>query len=179
MSRWKIIPGVNLYFITTTVVKWQNVLVSAPILDTMIESLKYCIANKGLHLHGYVLMKNHAHYIVSSEPPKKLSNVMRDYNRFTSYRITELLEETGQNDMLEIFHTAAIKDRRGNQFKVWQDGYHPIAIETNDFFHQKLAYLHDNPVRKGYVEKPDDWTYSSARNYFLDDHSTIWVDCIE
>ena len=30
---------------------------------------------------------------------------------------------------------------------------------------QKLAYIHDNPVKRGYVDKPEDWRYSSARNY--------------
>jgi hypothetical protein len=54
MSRWKIIPGVNLYFVTTTIVEWQNVFVEIPLFEKIIESLKYCCAIKGLHLHGYV-----------------------------------------------------------------------------------------------------------------------------
>ena len=30
---------------------------------------------------------------------------------------------------------------------------------------QKIDYIHYNPVRKGYVDKPEDWRYSSARDY--------------
>ncbi|TCL34896.1 hypothetical protein EV691_101338 [Azotobacter chroococcum] len=30
---------------------------------------------------------------------------------------------------------------------------------------QKLDYIHHNPVRRGYVERPEHWRYSSARNY--------------
>ena len=30
---------------------------------------------------------------------------------------------------------------------------------------QKLEYAHYNPVRRGFVDKPEDWRYSSARNY--------------
>jgi putative transposase len=179
MSRWKIIPSVNSYFITTTVVEWQNILNSVSILESIIKSLKYCIAQKGLHLHAYVLMPNHAHYIVSLETSKKLSDVIRDFNRFTSRRITEELEETGRIDSLEIFHKAALEEGRGNRYKVWQDGFHPIAIESSDFFRQKIEYLHDNPVRKGFIERPEEWIYSSARNYILGDHSIIRIECME
>jgi len=44
---------------------------------------------------------------------------------------------------------------------------------------QMLAYLHENPVRKGFVEKPKYWRYSSARNYILGNHSIIDVECLE
>jgi REP element-mobilizing transposase RayT len=179
MSRWKIIAGVNLYFITTTIVEWRSVFDTIPLFETIIESLKYCCANKRLHLHAYVIMPNHTHYIVSTDPPEKLSDIMRDFNRFTSQRITEVLKEMRRDELLATFHQAAKEEGRGNQYKVWQEGYHPIAIDSGDFFQQKLDYLHENPVRKGFVEKPENWLYSSARNYILDDHSIINVECIK
>ena len=85
MSHWKIIPGINLYFITTTIVEWRYVFVSVPLFETIIESLKYCCTHKDLHLHGYVIMPNHVHYIVSNEVAERLSGIMRDFNRYTSY----------------------------------------------------------------------------------------------
>jgi putative transposase len=179
MSRWKITPDVNLYFITTTIVEWQSVFVTIPLFETIIESLKFCHTNKGLRLHGYVIMPNHVHYIMSTNPLERLSDIMRDFNRFTSQRITEVLKEMHRNELLEIFFQAAKDEGRGNRYKVWQEGFHPIAIDTGDFFQQKLDYLHENPVRKGFVEKPEQWRYSSARNYFLDDHSVITVECLE
>jgi REP element-mobilizing transposase RayT len=124
-------------------------------------------------------MPNHAHYIVSAEPPEHLSEIMRDFNRFTSQRITALLEEAQRTDVLTVIRRAANEEGRGNRYKVWQDGFHPIAIDTADFFQQKLEYLHDNPVRKGFVEQAEHWRYSSARNYILDDHSIIKVECLE
>lgn len=81
--------------------------------------------------------------------------------------------------MLAVFRAAAAEEGRGNKYKVWQEGFHPIAIDSEEFFHQKLNYLHDNPVRKGFVERPEHWMYSSARNYLLGDHSIISVECIE
>lgn len=80
--------------------------------------------------------------------------------------------------MLALFRAAAIQEGRGNNHKVWQEGFHPIAIETGKFFQEKLNYLHENPVRKGFVERPEYWRYSSARNYLMDDHSIIQVDVL-
>jgi REP element-mobilizing transposase RayT len=124
-------------------------------------------------------LPNHAYYIVSTDPPEKLSDIMRDYNRFTSQRITNVLDEMHRIELLETFREAAVDEGRGNRFKVRQEGFHPIAIDTGDFFQQKLDYLHENPVRKGFVKKPEYWLYSSARCYLFDDHSVIQVQCLE
>jgi REP element-mobilizing transposase RayT len=39
------------------------------------------------------------------------------------------------------------------------------AVFSYSFFEQKLAYIHDNPVRAEIVEFPEEYLYSSARNY--------------
>lgn len=36
---------------------------------------------------------------------------------------------------------------------------------SESFYKQKLNYIYNNPVKKGFVSKPEDWLYSSARNY--------------
>ena len=176
MSQWKIIPGYHLYFVTTTIVGWEYVFTSIPYFDILIKSLKYCIEHKELHLHGFVIMPNHAHYLLSATPEKNLSDIMRDFNTHTSRQITTLLRKEGKRKLLQVFRDAAHADGRGNEYKVWQEGFHPIVVETEHFMTQKLNYLHDNPVRKGYVEQPEHWRYSSARNYVLEDESVIAID---
>ena len=91
--------------------------VTIPLFETIIESLKYCCTNKGLNLHAYVIMPNHTHYIISTDPPEKLSDIMRDFNRFTSQRITDVLEEMRRNELLETFHKAAVDEGRGNRYR--------------------------------------------------------------
>jgi REP element-mobilizing transposase RayT len=178
MSRWKILPDVDLYYTTTTIVEWQNVFTGPPYFDVILDTLKFCVANKGLHLHAYVIMPNHAHYILSAGEGKSFSDIMRDFNTHTSREITRLLEADSRIELLKVFADAAAQDGRGNKYKVWQDGYHPIALATPDFTAQKLNYLHDNPARKGYVDRPEQWRYSSARNYLLGDESLIKVELL-
>ena len=47
-------------------------------------------------------------------------------------------------------------------YEFWQKTNMPLPIETEIFFLQKLQYIHYNPVRKNYVEKPEYWYWSSA-----------------
>jgi REP element-mobilizing transposase RayT len=178
MSQWKILPGVNLYYVTTTIVEWQYVFTGFPYFDVILDSLKFCVASKGLHLHAYVIMPNHAHYILSTDEGKSLPDIMRDFNTHTSREITRLLKMDSRFQLLGFFTDAASRDRRGNKCKVWQEGYHPIALGTPNFTAQKLNYLHNNPVRKGYVDRPEEWRYSSARNYLLGDDSLIKVELL-
>ena len=123
-------------------------------------------------------MPNHVHSIVSASQGN-LSSIIRDYKRHTSWRISELLGETRNRRLLKYFRSVARREERGNDHKIWQSGSHPILIESGEFFDQKLEYIHHNPVVKGYVERPEYWKFSSARNYFLNDHSVIKIDILE
>jgi REP element-mobilizing transposase RayT len=53
----------NVYFLTWTTVDWIDIFTRQCYRDIVIESLKYCIQNKGLALHAYVIISNHIHLI--------------------------------------------------------------------------------------------------------------------
>jgi hypothetical protein len=67
--------------------------------------------------------------------------------------------------LLDYFHKACEYLKREQQFKVWQDGYHAEIVETNWFIKQKVNYIHFNPVKDKIVALPEDYYFSSARNY--------------
>ena len=48
---------------------------------------------------------------------------------------------------------------------VWQSGYYDFNLFTERKVEEKLAYMHQNPVRAGLVAKPEDWPWSSAGYY--------------
>jgi len=52
-----------------------------------------------------------------------------------------------------------------SEFQVWQESFHPKELLTEEILQQKVDYIHMNPVRKGLVDKPEDWKYSSAGYY--------------
>ena len=168
----------ELYFCTDVIVGWQYVFTSPEFFEVIIDSLGFCQANKNLLIHGYVIMPNHLHTILAASQGNP-SSIMRDFKRHTSVRISDLLAETHNERLLKYFRTVENREERGNTCKIWQSGSHPVLIETGEFFDQKLNYIHNNPVNKGYVENPEHWKFSSARNYILNDHSIIKIDILE
>src|SRR5699024_7952858 len=55
--------------------------------------------------------------------------------------------------------------KTSQDYQFWQDGFHPKQLVGDDMLIQKIEYIHNNPVKRGYVDKPEHWRYSSARNY--------------
>jgi putative transposase len=67
--------------------------------------------------------------------------------------------------MLNIFKTAAANSKKHQNYKFWQNEYHPIELFTNEMMDQKLDYVHANPVKDGLVERPKDYLYTSVQDY--------------
>jgi len=72
MHGHKIINQNKLHFITCTVVGWLDVFTRSKYKDIIIDSLNYCIKNKGLVLNAYVIMSNHIHIIGYAPRSSKL-----------------------------------------------------------------------------------------------------------
>ena len=64
----------------------------------------------------------------------------------------------------------------GSENQIWQRENYPELIETDQFLQQKVSYIHNNPVVKGYADEPQHYLYSSARNRYMDDNSIIQLD---
>ena len=156
------------YFITSTVVDWIDLFIRQCYHDCLIDSLKHCIEHRGLNLHAYVIMTSHFHAIVSAKEGCKLPGIIRDLKRFTSKALTDMMKdipESRREWLLEKFQTEANRTKRGNHYIVWQEGYHAKQCYSEGFTMQKLNYIHRNPVVEGWVDKAEDYVYSSARNY--------------
>lgn len=156
------------YFVTFTVIRWIDVFTRRAYKDIIVESLKYCIENKGLQLYAWVIMSNHVHLIIGTKD-KPMSDILRDVKRHTSKTITkainENLQESRRDWMLWLFEREGRGNVNNEQYQFWQQGNHPIELWSNEVMDQKLDYLHNNSVTAGWVDAPADYLYSSARDY--------------
>ena len=132
--------------------------------NILIESFKYCQRKKKFCLFAYVLMKNHFHAILSAD---NLAKFMKEYKSYTARQIVNQLKEDNRNNVLNLMRINKKKYKTDSIYQVWQEGFHPQLIQGIDMFRQKANYIHENPVRGGYVENPEDWKYSSATNFIL------------
>ncbi len=140
------------YYLTLTIQRWYYLFDRYNRWQILAESLRYCQENKGLELNGYVFMLNHIHLIATSPD---MAGFLRDFKRFTSVKFKENLETT-EPRVLQLF----VDDMGKYQF--WQNTNAPKKIETPDFYQQELNYIHQNPVRKGYVINPEYWIWLSG-----------------
>ncbi len=177
MKRYRVYKqNYNVYFSTSTIVEWLPIFSSDVYFKIIIDSLKYCQDNKGLNLIAYVIMPEHIHLVTANLETTSLSDTMRDFKRFTSREISGLLRKDRKKLLLEVLEKAAQIGKGNTEYKVWQDDFHPEAIYSETFLRQKIDYIHQNPVRRRLVSKPEDWAYSSARNYTSNDETLITVD---
>jgi len=55
--------------------------------------------------------------------------------------------------------------KKDRTYQIWQEGYQPKLIQTDSMMISKINYIHQNPVKRGYVDEARHWRYSSARDY--------------
>ncbi|MGZ3854037.1 MAG: REP-associated tyrosine transposase [Flavisolibacter sp.] len=166
---YKIRNQAETHFITFAVVEWLDVFTRRDYRDIVLESIRYCQKEKNLLLHGWCIMSNHIHLVVSSKN-NDLSGVLRDFKKFTSKQIIKAIQENKQESrkewMLAIFKKAGEANSRNTEFQFWRQDNRPIEVYSPKFVFQKLNYIHNNPVAAGIVDKPEHYLYSSARDYF-------------
>ena len=80
------------HFITFAVVDWIDVFPRPTYKQTIIDSLNYCRTNKGLQIHGWCLMTNHIHLVVSAKKGHSLSGILRDFKKYTAKTMLENLQ---------------------------------------------------------------------------------------
>lgn len=160
-SRYKIVNPELPHFVTCTILHWIPVFTRPETVDIVLDSLCHLMA-RDLKIYAYVILENHLHLVVQS---KQLDIDMARFKSYTARRLIQYLSEHNVRSILEqlAFYKKAHKHDRAYQF--WQEGLHPEWIQNNDMMRQKINYIHNNPVKRGYVDLAEHWRYSSARNY--------------
>ena len=99
-----------------------------------------------------------------------MEHIMRDMKRHTSEILRKSIgshpAESRREWLLEMMERAGKNNPNNIEFQLWQQHNNPIELFDSKIAWQKLNYIHENPVRAGFVEKPEDWLYSSARTYY-------------
>ncbi len=168
-TKYRILDDQAPHFLTLTIIEWIDLFSRQVYKDIFMDSLNYCIKNKGLILHAFVIMTNHVHLIASSEEGTKLVNVIRDLKRFTADKIYQTIQseptESRRNWLIWLLESQGEKSSSNVNYKLWRHENHPLVLDTNELMDQKLEYLHQNPVKAGICYTAEDYVYSSAASY--------------
>ena len=161
-SRYRILNKTYPHFLTATINYWQPLFTRTETVEIVLDSWRFLQREAEFEIYGYVILENHLHLIASSPD---LSGDMQRFKSYTAKRIINYLEQTQAKRVLELLALFKRAHKTESQYQVWEEGSHPQLIESETVMRQKLDYIHQNPVKRGYVDLPEHWRYSSARNY--------------
>lgn len=120
-------------------------------------------SNHKFLIFAYVIMPDHTH--VLTDNAHEIKATLRYLNGISAHRIIWKLILGGHQESLAKLRVA---DRGQNhKHSVYEHHANAIRITGEDAFIQKVNYIHLNPVRAGLVAHPDDYLYSSARQWHL------------
>ena len=90
---------------------------------------------------------------------------MRHFKSFTAKEILKLLQKENAETLLKQFRFYKKAHKTDRTYQIWQEGYQPKLMQTDAMMISKIKYIHENPVKRGYVDEAVYWRYSSARDY--------------
>lgn len=115
-------------------------------------------------VYAWCLMSNHIHLIVQAKENHRLSDIIRDFKKFTSKAILKKIAtepESRRVWMLNQFEYEGRNLNRITKYKFWKDDNHAIELESH-MMEASLDYIHNNPVEAMIVSEPEHFLFSSA-----------------
>lgn len=132
----------DLHFVTFSCYRRAQLLATPQARDTFEQTLEQVRKWYGVYIIGYVVMPEHVHLLLTEPERSQLSVVLQMLKQNVAHRVSH---ESGM--------------------PFWQPRYYDFNVWSGDKRVEKLKYLHRNPVKRGLVEKPEDWKWSSYRHY--------------
>jgi len=145
-------------FFTATIQQWKHLLADEKYKNIILDSLKFLVAEEKVTINGFVIMSNHLHIIWQSKGDNSIQKIQNSFIKHTSKEFKKLLEK---DNNLHEFEVNAI-DRKYN---FWQRDSLNTELSTPAVSHQKLNYIHYNPIKAGICNLPEEYYFFSALFY--------------
>lgn len=117
--------------------------------EVFVAALEQTRLRYRFRVYGFVAMPEHVHLLISEPERGAIANAMQSM-KISSSKLT-----------------APNHDADGRPIPPWQKRYYDRNVCDYEEFVEKLRYIHCNPVKRGLMEKPEDWIWSSFRHYAL------------
>ena len=167
----------HLYFVTTSAVQHRHLFRRDVMRRMVVDSLDCMRLRERLELYAFVIMPNHLHLIGQCRAVDPVADVVRDLKKHVADRLIRHYQVEGNQSVLD-FLASAITRADKQRYKVWEDGYEAKDVYSPGFLRQKMNYIHNNPCQPHWnlVEHPEDYVWSSARFYLLEEPAIIPLD---
>ena len=143
----------NLHFLTFSCYKGRPNLGTPECRGTFEAALERVRQQYELCVYGYVVMSEHVHLLVSEPERGTLAQAVQSLKQGVARRLAL---------------------RAADSF--WLERYYDFNVWSQHKFVEKLRYIHCNPIKRGLVERPEDWAWSSFRHYLTGDLGTVEIE---
>jgi putative transposase len=149
--------GEKCFFATSTFQEWKRLGDIPGFYAQLADSLRFYRRKYEARVVGYVFMPSHLHFLLYLNGIR-LGDFMRDFKKYVAQKAAPDIGLANRG--------------------IWMPRFDRVAIRSLAVLRTKLEYIHLNPVRAGLVAKPEDWPWSSARDYLRDQPGPVpvWKD---
>jgi len=152
------------HFITTSCYQRQPLLNTPQNRDLFLEVLEQVRRRYHFVVVGYVVMPEHVHLLLTEPERDNPSVVMQALKQGFARRLIARRRRAAGSQ------TASQHDR------IWQHRFYDFVVFSDEKRVEKLRYMHRNPVKRGLVQEPQEWAWSSFRHYANDDRGPVLVN---
>ena len=157
--------GGDLHFITCSCYHQQPLLATPDRRDLFLNILEEVRKAKRFVVVGYVVMPEHFHLLISEPDHGTPSTVMQVLKQ----RFARRLHGKGWDNESGILFDSSVG-------QVWQERFYDFNVWTSKKRIEKLRYMHRNPVKRGLVDSPEKWRWSSYRFYLFGELGPVQVN---
>jgi putative transposase len=164
----------HLHFLTFSCYRRLPLLKTARARDIFVQELGKIRDETGFHLIGYVVMPEHVHLLISEPKEGTPSTVLQKLK----LRVTRKLRKRKRRPSAAQLRLPFVE--MGEPLRAfWQARFYDFNVYTSGKKKEKLNYMHTNPVKRGLVEHPKDWRWSSWNFYWGKNAGMVMIDVQE
>lgn len=144
----------RIYFITTHTYNFDPIFLKGNLANILLNKIADLQTELDLPIYGYGIMHHHLHWMFETGDKNSLDYVMFRLKGSSSREINKV---------------------RGEKGHFWQERYQDHVVRNEKDFISHLNYIHYNAVKHRLVKKPEDWPFSSYKDYLEEgDYERGW-----
>ena len=161
----------HLHFLTFSCCQRRPLLETRDARDVFLRELDRARSEWKFRLLGYVVMPEHVHLLISEPPAGTPSTALHQLKLRVAKRLRPR-SKRGRSGQTELSFAGGVEPLRS----FWQARFYDFNVYSEGKIKEKLNYMHANPVKRGLVDHPSDWAWSSWNFYFGEGEPLIRMD---
>ncbi|HEX2897701.1 MAG TPA: transposase [candidate division Zixibacteria bacterium] len=169
------IPG-HAHFLTFSCFRRCQIFSNELACILLAESLKLARQKLEFDLWSYVFMPDHIHLLIHPRNEKySTSQILKEIKGPFAKKLLKVWRESNENILKDL----AVESSGRAEYRVWErGGGFDKNLYSVDKIRAAIAYIEENPVRKGLVSNVKDWKWSSARAHLNENACLLDIDRI-